>query len=350
MSAPSLTASSPILLPSLPVSVVALQPVAARAQALAAHPLAAPASANRERGPPAGLSAAAVARTVSDAVRDWTVPSAEILEDHDALIVGENHQSLASVTELSRALPGLAKAGVTVLGIEGLKRPNQAAVDAYVSGRAQSLPAEVLSFSPRRRDVFAALLKTARETGVRVVALGVPLDGWARQAAELAAEKTGDPLESFLRSPGDQLYRAQAGYEHGYNEAVAEVYLTRRNQSMAAFLTEAMIKGAKAVVLVGQNHIESADAFTLQLPGERSRWGTMGKELARLGLKAFSLTLTGGRFIDVDGAKDDRDARRASYARAAKLSPHGAPAFERTGESTGLYHAGGTVPGSVVAH
>ena len=357
ISAPSLSAASPIpsispvLLPSLPAPVISVQPGVVTTPALAAAPLPAPAFAHDARGPPnASEFSSFVAKSVADALRDWSVPSSEILEDHDALLVGENHQSLASVTELTRALPGLARAGVKVLGIEGLKRPNQAAVDAYLSGSANALPDEVLAFSPRRRLAFAALLKAARETGVRVVALGVPLDVWAREAADLAAQKTGDPVESFYAAPGEQLYRAQKGYEPGFNEAVAEVYLSRRNRSMALFLAEAMVQGAKAVVLVGQNHVEGADdipASILRAPGD---WGSMSRELARLGLKAFSLTLTGGRYVDADGAKDDRQARRSSYERAAKASPHGAPAFERTGVNTGLYHAGGTVPAALIAH
>ena len=353
LSAPDLGRATPALLPvtAAPIAdgktgvtpAAARTPIAASVRGDAPH----------ERGPPTardGNFSSYVSRTVADTVRAWSVPSEEILETHDAILVGENHRSLASVTELSKALPGLAKAGVRVLGIEGLKRPNQSSVDAYVSGRADALPAEVLAFSPQRRSAFETLLKTARDNGVRVVALGVPLDEWSRQAAELAAKKTGDPLETFLRSPGEQLYRAQVGYEPGYNEAVAEVYLTRRNRSMAAFLVESMVQGVNAVVLVGQNHVEGADPVTLKFTGERDRWGTMGRELARLGLRAFSLTLTGGLYIDVDSARDDRDARPGSHALAARVSPSGAPAFERTGEDTGLYHAGGTVPGATVAH
>jgi hypothetical protein len=353
ISGPSFSGTSAILLPAPVAAVAAVQPSVIIPHALAAAPKQAPASAHDARGPPKASDAgftAFVAKTVAVATRGWAVPSDEILEHHDAILVGENHGSLASVTELARALPRLSKAGVTVLGIEGLKRTNQESVDAYVSGRADVLPFEVLSFSPRRREAFEALLKSARSTGMRVVALGLPLDGWARQTAELAAAKTGDPLESFLRAPGDQLYRAQTGYEPGYNEAVAEVYLTRRNESMASFLVEAMVRGAKAVALVGQNHVESTDAVTLMLTDDPGRWGNMGKELARLGLKAFSLTLTGGRFVDAAGARDDRDARPASYAKAALASPDGAPSFTRTGAHTGLFHAGGTVPAVAVAH
>ncbi len=344
---------APALLPATPVPGADFPLVSIPAQALAARLPSAPAAQPHERGPPGARDSdfsSVVAQSVADTVHDWKVPSEEILADHDVILVGESHQSLASVTELARALPGLAKAGVKVLGIEGLKRPNQEAVDAYISGRADVLPAEVLSFSPRRRSAFEALLKTARETGVRVVALGIPLDAWARQVAELAAARTGDPFETFLRSPGEQLYRAQVGYEPGYNEAVAEVYLTRRNQSMASFLADALIEGAKAVALAGQNHVAGADAVTLQLVGDPGRWGSVGTELARLGLRAFSLTLTGGRSVDVDGAQDDRAARPASHALAAKASPDGAPAFQRTGADTGLYHAGGMVPASMVAH
>lgn len=353
LSAPDLGRATPALLPVTAAPIADTKAGVSPASALSPIPASARGDAPRERGPPTARDEnfpAYVSRAVAGAVRSWSVPAEDILQTHDAILVGENHRSLASVTELSRALPGLAKAGVRVLGIEGLKRPNQPAVDAYVSGRADSLPAEVLSFSPQRRSAFETLLKTARDNGVRVVALGVPLDEWSRQAAELAAERTGDPFETFLRSPGEQLYRAQVGYEPGYNESVAEVYLTRRNRSMATFLVESMIEGVKAVVLVGQNHVEGADPVTLKFTGARDRWGTMGRELARFGLRAFSLTLTGGLYVDADSARDDRDARPGSHALAARVSPSGAPAFERTGEDTGLYHAGGTVPGAAVAH
>lgn len=348
MNAPSLLAPTPIIIPTFAAPAAELKPAAIVVATPALHPLSAPSAERQERGPPNARSSTFVAKSVADTVRDWVVPSGELLEDHDALIVGENHESLASVHELTRALPGLANAGVSVLGIEGLKRHSQGAVDGYLKGEA--LPEEVLSFSPRRRAAFEALLASARKTGVRVVALGLPLDQWASQAAELAAKKTGDPIESFLRSPGEQLYRAQTSYEPGYNEAVAEVYLTRRNKNMAAFLAGAMAAGAKAVALVGQNHIDGADAPKLMHIGPIARWGTLGRELSSLGLRAFSLTLTGGLFLDANGAKDDRDMRRASYQKAAAGSPDGAPVYMRTGESTGLYHAGGRVPGSMVAH
>ncbi|MBI5245893.1 MAG: ChaN family lipoprotein [Elusimicrobia bacterium] len=345
--APSLSASfAPALLPSLPSPALSLKPVATPVAVVAALPLTASAALPRERGPPTARDAeygAAVAHGVAAKAQDWGVPSAEILENHDAILVGESHHSLASVGELAKALPGLAAAGVKVLGIEGLKRPSQDAVDAYLARRA-ALPPEVLAFSPRRRAAFEGLFEAAREAGVRIIALGVPLDAWAKQTAELAAAKTGDPMESFLAAPGEQLYRAQTSYEPGYNEAVAEVYVARRNASMAAFLVESMVRGAKAVVLVGQNHVEGADDIPSSLMRAPGNWGSMGRELARWGLKAFSLTLTGGLYVDADGAADDRAARPAAYAAAAKAAPDGGRAFKRSGPDKGLYHAGGTVP------
>lgn len=339
--------ATPALLPALPAPVADIRPIASPAQGFAVLPLSGAGRSQAARGPPTARDAeygALVSRSVADKAREWAVPAEEILNEHDAILVGENHHSLASVGELTRALPGLARGGVKVLGIEGLKRPSQDAVDAYLSRRVEALPPEVLSFSPRRREAFEALFRSARDNGVRVVALGLPLDVWARQTAELAAERTGDPVESFYREPGEQLYRAQTAYEPGYNEAVADVYLTRRNESMAAFLAEAMAAGAKAVVLVGQNHVEGADAPAFKLLDKVSKWGTMTRELARLGLKAFSLTLTGGLYTDAEGARDDREIRRGAYARAAEAAPDGKPAFVRTGEASGLYHAGGTVP------
>lgn len=182
MNAPLLSAPAPVLLP---------------APALAAAPLPAPARANRERGPPtardAGFSAF-VAHSVAEKVRSWAVPVEDIFSDHDALLVGENHGSLSSVDTLTREMPRLAAAGVTVIGIEGLKRPQQGAVDDFISGRRANIPDEALYFSPKRFQAFRGLLESARVHGVRVVALGLPLDGWAKAAAELAARKTGRPV------------------------------------------------------------------------------------------------------------------------------------------------------------
>lgn len=337
-------APAPALLPILPAPAASARAGNAVAAVFAAPAAARVPEANRERGPPLSRVERAE-RTISETARSWSVPADKILADHDALVVGENHGSLASVRELTKALPGLVKAGVGVLGIEGLKRPSQEAVDAYLSGRADVLPLEVLAFSPKRREVFAELFYKARETGVRVVALGLPLDTWSRQAAELAAAKNADLSENVPADPGEQLHRAQIRYEHGYNEAIAEVWLTRRNRSMAGFLAEAAGRGMKAVALVGQNHVDGPDALPFKLLSSKAEWGSMTRELAALGLRAFSLTLTGGEYLDADAAAADRAARAASHAQAAQASPDGKPAYVPTGESTGLYHAGGRVPG-----
>jgi hypothetical protein len=354
--APSLAAT--LHAPSL--SVPTLSAVAAVAAAVtpapaltsAALPVAAvparveePAAAPEARGPPALAPALrtpqSVSATVAATVRSWGAPIEEILARHDVLLVGENHGSLDSVNTLAREMPRLAAAGVRTVGIEGLKRPHQGEVDRYVSGRSDALPADALAFSPRREAAFRELLKSAREHGVRVVALGLPLDQWAIQTAALAARNTGRPAREFAGGAGDQFARAQSRYEPGFNEAVAEVYLTRRNKAMASFLLDSMKAGGKAVVLIGQAHVEGLDMVPGRLLNAPGAWGTLASELAGMAVKAFSLTQTGGLFIDADAAALDKLARPESYRAAAELSPRGRPVYQELGPDRGLWHAGG---------
>jgi hypothetical protein len=346
LSAPSPSPSAPALLPAPPARVSALQPVAAAARALAAAPMPAPASFHGPRGPPtardAGFSSF-VANSVAEKVRGWAVPVEDILSGHDALLLGENHGSLTSVNVLTREMPRLAAAGVTAIGIEGLKRPQQGAVDDFVSRRRDDLPEEVLSFSPNRRAAFRALLDAARAHGVRVVALGLPLDGWAKAVAALAATKTGRPAAEFPNDVESQFSRAGSGYEPGFNEAVAEVFLTRRNQAMAAFLKDALKAGGKAVVLVGQAHVEGLDMVPGRLMNAPGDWGTLARELGSLALRAYSLTMTGGLFTDPRASQLDRSARPASYRAAADASPRGSHAYRVLGPGRALWHAGGTI-------
>ena len=341
LSAPSLFVPSPALLPSLPAPLAELKPVAVAVQALAAQPLPAPARAHDARGPPTARDArfsSYVAGSVAETVRGWAVPVEDILSGHDALLLGENHGSLTSVDVLTRELPRLAAAGVTAIGIEGLKRPQQDAVDDFVSGRRGDVPDETLAFSPKRRASFKALLDAARAHGMRVVALGLPLDGWAKAAAELAASKTGRPVEDFPKDVDSQFSKAGDGYEPGFNEAVAEVYLTRRNQAMASFLKEALKAGGKAVVLVGQAHVEGLDLVPGRLMNAPGDWGTLARELGTLALRAYSLTMTGGMFTDIHASRNDRSARPASYR--AATSARAALSYKPTGPHRALWHAG----------
>ena len=346
VSAPAASIPAPAILPAPPAGIAALQPVAAAAQALVAGPLPAPASFHGPRGPPSARNAgysSYVAKSVAETVRSWAVPVEDIFSGHDALLVGENHGSLTSVDILTREMPRLATAGVTAIGIEGLKRPQQSAVDDFLSGRRDDVPDEALSFSPKRRASFRALLDAARDHGVRIVALGLPLDGWAKAAAELAAAKTGRSPRDFPGDVDSQFSKAGEGYEPGFNEAVAEVFLTRRNQTMAAFLKEALKTGGKAVALVGQAHVEGLDMVPGRLMNAPGDWGTLARELGSLALRAYSLTMTGGVFTDPHASTLDRSARPASYRAAVDAAPRGAHAYRVLGPGRALWHAGGTI-------
>ncbi len=333
-------AAPAISVPAVPVLAVAAladvppsAPFAEAAMIAPARP-AAPAALPSARTPEGATARVAVA------ARAWGAPLESLLSGRDVLLWGENHGSLESVETLARSMPRLASAGVTAVGLEGLKRPHQAAVDAYVSGRSSRVPLEALEFSPRRRSALVALLNAAREQGVRVVGLGLPLDYWAKETARLAAANTGRPESDFPATAAAQFQRAQADYEPGYNEAVAEVYLSRRNRSMAEILARTVGGGGKAVALVGQAHVDGLDMIPGRLLHAPGAWGTLSEELTRRALKVFSLTQTGGRFVDEEDLAADARARPLSYLEARQASPQDRPAFVPLGPDRGLWHAG----------
>jgi|GEM_PF-2594369 len=327
----ALVAGAPSL--SAPAAAVAVQPT------VAFTPAAAPTPAQILPFPSARTTAGVAAR-VAQAAQSWGAPIERIFEAHDVLVYGENHGSLESVETLTREMPRLAKAGVKAIGIEGLKRPNQHAVDAYLSGRSAAVPFAALNFSPRRIKAFAALLCAAREHGVRVVALGLPLEYWAKTAANLAAANTGLSPADFPATTDAQFQRAQSGYEPGFNEAVAQVYLTDRNRTMADLLAKEMGSGGKAVVLVGQAHVDGLDFVPGRLMNAPGDWGTLADELTKRALRAFSLTQTGGKFVDEDDLESDRRSRPQSYHAADSAAPQGGAAFIPLGSDRGLWHAG----------
>jgi Haem-binding uptake, Tiki superfamily, ChaN len=341
LSAPAFVSAAAAPSPAAVAAFAGETIAAAPSPAHADHPAAAP----EARGPP---ELALVRRTpeslaahVAATVKSWGAPVEQIFEKHDVLLVGENHGSLDSVNTLTREMPRLAAAGVKAVGIEGLKRPHHEQVDAYVSRKTDVLPDDALLFSPRRQAAFRGLLKAAREQGIRVVALGLPLEQWSAQTAELAARNTGRPAQEFSGDAGAQFERAQTRYEEGFNEAVAEVYLTRRNKAMASILLDAMKTGGKAVVLIGQAHVEGLDMVPGRLLNAPGAWGTLASELTGLAVRTFSLTQTGGLFIDADAASLDKLARPESYRAAAEVSPNGRPSYQELGPDRGLWHAGG---------
>ncbi|MFI5347553.1 MAG: ChaN family lipoprotein [Elusimicrobiota bacterium] len=338
MVAPAMLPAAPVMAP-LPVSVAA---------APQAAPLAVPVAAVSPRGPPSARTPAGVAARVDVAVRSWDVPVEKILENRDVLLIGEDHSSLSTIETLARELPRLAKAGVTAVGIEGLKAPQQHAVDEYTSRRTDVLPQSALSFSPARVAAFTNLLNSARDNGVRVVALGLPLNEWAAQVTALAAKKAADPAEAYPTDFKDQVDRAERSYEAGFNEALVEVLLTRRNKTMAGLLWDAMGPHGKAVIVAGQAHVPGPDQISTQRFHVRGDYGDLARELSAVALRAYSLTFTGGLFTSVQAAQDDREIRPEAHRAAADASPSGAPAFVPLGPDQGLWHAGGRVP--VTAH
>lgn len=334
-SAASAVSFSPALIP-VPVSIVTPSAFSAVVPS-AARPVF---SAAAESGAmPRGPLAVAAAELVAETVRSWAVPVEDILADHEVLLVGESHGSLASMNSLAEQMPRLAKAGVAAVGVEGLKSAQQDAVDQWMQGRRETLPEEAFSFSPKRRAALLKLYESARRNGVRVVALGLPLDDWARQVTDLVSERGVEIDAPLPKDFPSQVDLANGDYHPLYNEIVAEVALKRRNLSMAARLRDALPAGVKGVAVVGSMHIDGIDDLPQKLFRVRGDYGHMAKELALLGLKAFSLSLVGGDFSPAVDPSQDRLTRPRAYRIAG-----GAGSFTTLDESKGLWHADASGP------
>jgi hypothetical protein len=216
-------------------------------------------------------------------------------------------------------------------------------VDDYISRRTDIFPHAALNFSPARSDAFETLLTAARDHGVRVVALGLPLNEWAAQTARLAAKNMGEPAEIFGTDFKSQVDRAENDYEYGFNEAVAEVLFTRRNEIMAKYMAQALGEKGKGVILAGQAHVPGVDEVPFSRFRVRGDYGDLARELALFALRAYSLTFTGGLFNSVAASRDARDVRPEAHKVAAAASPDGAPVFVPLGPDAGLWHAGGRI-------
>lgn len=357
---PALTLPAPsasVILPSPAVPTAPAQAAAVAAQSVsaAAHAAvpasraSAPQAAGRgspevlfdDHRPAAGVYAqkgfpALRARVLAGVKRAWNLPVDDVLEGRDVLIVGESHGSLSSVRSLAEDLPRLKAAGVTTVGVEGLKVPDQGKVDDYLAGRGE-LPAGAF---PSRRDEFASLLKAAKENGVAVRALGIPLEALGREIQGRAARKESDPAESPARDFSTQVSLANARYAPGFNESVAEVVLALRNDFMAERLAEAVKGGGKAVALVGAGHAAHPDGYEFRVYGLRTAaYGTLADALKARLLSAFSLTLTGGAFTRPEEGAGHRRLLAPLYS-LVESAVGAARAFLRTSSDTGLFHLG----------
>lgn len=294
-----------------------------------------------DRRPAAGVYAqkgfpALRARVLAGVKKAWNLPVEDVLEGRDVLIVGESHGSLSSVRSLAEELPRLKAAGVTTVGVEGLKVPDQGKVDDFLAGRGE-LPAAAF---PSRRSEFAALLQAAKDNGVAVRALGIPLEVLGREIQGRAALKESDPAEAPARDFSTQVSLANARYAPGFNESVAEVVLALRNGFMAERLAEAVKGGGKAVALVGAGHAAHPDGYEFRVYGLRTAdYGTLADALKARLLAAFSLTLTGGAFTRPEEGSGHRRLLAPLYS-LVDSSVGAARAFLRTSPDTGVFHLG----------
>ena len=212
--------------------------------------------------------------------------------------------------------------------------------DRFLADRDSELPHDVLGFSPRRAFAYAKLFLEARRLDIRLVALGLPLAVWGPRIAALAAELNTDPVRTVGNDIGELVARAGSGYEYGFNEAVAHVALSERNESMAGLMRDGLKSGEKGVILVGDGHVaRPVDLNHDYLHVPMADYGTLAGSLAEHSLKAYSLTLTGGVFLNASEMEIHGMIEKA-YRLVAQVGAAGRAALLPTSEATGIYHMG----------
>lgn len=274
-------------------------------------------------------------------------PVEALLKTSDVLLVGENHTSFSSIEWMIENLKQLKGAGVTTVALESLELPEEKAVNRFLRGETDVLPDFALQLPEGREDPMRRLYEAMRAEGMRVVALQKPSMEWLPKIAKLAAKYTGMPRAAFADLEKLAMFMSLADYRYvrGLNEAIAEVAMTRRNKFMARRLKAKLAPGEKAVLLAGYGHLGHPEGFgpdkIYGVP--RADYGDLALELGRALLGAFSLTLTGGRFMRPEDAAGDRHLKAREYEHLGRALPDGRPAYVETSGRSGIYHLGGPV-------
>lgn len=184
-----------------------------------------------------------------------------IMEDHDVLILGENHDSHSALQLLIDLLPHLKEAGVTHIGLENMDH----------RGGFQTPSSRV--------ELARRLFDGSRAAGIEIVGIDLPLATVERALARRPAE---------------------------------QVLLTTRNRFMAWRLDRAA-RGGKAVVLVGDGHTRLGRDRASRHPLLQRVTDALPDHLAERGWRPFSLSLVGGLM----GPEYDGDLYREALKRAA---------------------------------
>lgn len=243
-----------------------------------------------------------------------------LLAESDVLLIGENHLSLAT-HEIIRQMLLAPPPGLKLVSFEGPRRkPGDEAfmgdsigADSGGSGaargaryreiirEAQAVQLPILNIDVSFRTIFSQLGRRLKTSAQEASALFV-------SAMERRIELSGLTDAAFL-----------------------EVLLDYRNRFMARVLARQLGAGGKAIVLVGEAHIEHGRAPP-QLNPSRT---TLASELAARGLRPFSLSVIGGPMA---AGHEDDVVRKPLYAEFDATAPPGS--MRLTSQRTAILYLG----------
>jgi uncharacterized iron-regulated protein len=215
--------------------------------------------------------AALAAGEIVHAATGRLLTEAELL-DHLAharvVYVGETHDSVEDHRVQLAVLRGLSDrvGGKLALGLEMLKRPYQAQADAFVRGEADEAAfREVWTESWGHWELYAQLLRFAREKGIRLLALGAEsrLTEAVRRhgVTGLPPEVAGRLPEMDLHDPHHRAYLRAVFAGHGQGVAHfdpfyrVQVLWDETMAETAARFLEGAGGDVRLVVLAGAGHV-----------------------------------------------------------------------------------------------
>lgn len=182
--------------------------------------------------------------------------------------VGETHDSVQDHRVELAVLRGLydRAGGKLVLGMEMLKRPYQAQADAFVRGEMDEAAfRNVWSESWGQWELYAELLRFARETGTRLLALGTEtqlVEAVRRHGITgLPPELAGRLPEMDLHDPHHRAYLQAIFSDHGRGAADfdpfyrVQVLWDETMAETAARFLERVEDDVQLVVLAGAGHV-----------------------------------------------------------------------------------------------
>lgn len=209
-----------------------------------------------------------------------------LLSESDVLLIGENHLSLAT-HEIIRQILLAPPPGLKLISFEG---PRRKSGDEKLIG--DSMGADIGVSGAVRMERYREIALAAQAAKLPVLNIDASLRNIVLRLARRLKVTAQEAGALFVRAVERDLELSDLAHA-----AFDEVLLDYRNRLMARILARHLRAGGKAILLLGDAHIEHGHPTLELIPGRT----TLASELAAHGLRPFSLSVIGGPMASGNG-------------------------------------------------